>query len=200
MIIIIRSVLGSQAMAPRRYSAGPDRPVQVVSWSGGAPIRRVPIALARRFVQICLAVAAETLEGENLTPLQFAVLANLNDESDVDQISLAARLGVDRNSASVLVEQLEKRGLIDRRVNGADRRARLLRLTRIGNDLHERLRPAMRAGQRRILAPLAPNERERFLDQLVQIIKANESYARPGAARRKRGTATPAAEMSTENA
>jgi DNA-binding MarR family transcriptional regulator len=187
-------------MARRPGPVPADRPVQVVAWSGGAPIRRVPIALARRFIQICLAVAAETLEGENLTPLQFAVLANLNDEADVDQNSLAARLGVDRNSASVLAEQLEKRGLIDRRVNGADRRARLLRLTRIGNKLHERLRPAMRAGQRRILAPLAPNERERFLDQLVQIIKANESYARPGAARRKRGATISAAEMPSSNA
>src|SRR5258708_5536433 len=186
-------------MAPRRDPAAADRPVQVVSWSGGAPIRRVPIALARRFVQICLAIAAETLEGENLTPLQFAVLANLNDESDVDQNSLAARLGLDRNSASVLVDQLEKRCLIDRRINGADRRARLLRLTRVGDALHERLRPKMRASQRRILAPLAPNERERFLDQLVQIIKANESYARPGAARRKRSATISTAGMPSEN-
>src|ERR1700730_12293852 len=159
MIIMIRSILGSQAMAPRRYSAGPDRPVQVVSWSGGAPIRRVPIALARRFVQISLAVAAETLEGEDLTPLQFAVFANLNDEADVDQNSLAARLGVDRNSASVLAEQLEKRGLIDRRVNGADRRARLLRLTRIGNELHQRPRPAVRGWQAAARAPLAAKAR-----------------------------------------
>jgi MarR family transcriptional regulator, lower aerobic nicotinate degradation pathway regulator len=187
-------------MAPRRDPAAADRPVRVVSWSGGAPIRRVPIALARRFAQICVAVAAETLEGENLTPLQFAVLANLDDKSDVDQNSLAARLGVDRNSASVLVEQLEKRGLIDRRINGADRRARLLRLTAIGNELHERLRPPMRASQRRILAALPPAERERFLDQLVQIIKANESYARPGAARRKRGATTSTVEMSSSNA
>jgi DNA-binding MarR family transcriptional regulator len=183
-------------MTRRRDPASEDRPVQVVTWSGGVPIRRVPIALARRFVQICLAVAAETLEGDDLTPLQFAVLANLNDESNVDQNSLAARLGVDRNTASVLVEQLVKRGLIDRRVNGADRRARLLRLTPLGNELHERLRPAMRAGQRRILAPLVPDERERFLDQLIQIIKANESYARPGAARRKRGAMTSTVETS----
>jgi DNA-binding MarR family transcriptional regulator len=187
-------------MAPRRDRGDSDRPVQVVSWSGGAPIRRVPVALARRFVQICLAVAAETLEGEDLTPLQFAVLANLNDESDVDQNSLAGRLGVDRNSASVLVEHLVNRGLIDRRINDADRRARLLRLTPAGDELHKRLRPAMRASQRRILASLAPAEREGFLDQLVRIIKANESYARPGAARRKRGTANATAETASSNA
>jgi DNA-binding MarR family transcriptional regulator len=144
------------------------------------------------------------LESEDLTPLQFAVLANLNDELDVDQNALLARLGVDRNTASTLVEQLERRGLIDRRVNGADRRARLLRLTPIGHELHERLRPAMRASQRRILAPLPSAERERFLDQLVLIIKAYESYARPGAGRRKRGATAPRSkpdvEMSSRNA
>jgi DNA-binding MarR family transcriptional regulator len=187
-------------MALRPDSDAADRPVQVISWSGGAPIRRVPVALARRFAQICLAFAAETLEGEDLTPLQFAVLANLNDAADVDQNNLAARIGVDRNTASVLVEQLENRGLIDRRINGADRRARLLRLTGIGNELHERLRPEMRASQRRILAALPPTERERFLDSLVQIIKANESYARPGAARRKRGATTSIAETSSSDA
>jgi DNA-binding MarR family transcriptional regulator len=191
-------------MAARRYPTDADHPVQVVSWNGGAPIRRVPAALARRFAQICVAVVAEALEGEDLTPLQFAVLANLGDNSDVDQNGLAVRLGVDRNTASILVEQLERRGLVDRRVNGADRRARLLRLTPGGHRLHERLRPAMRAGQRRILAPLAPEERERFLDQLVLIIKTNETYARPGAGRRKRSapasSARQGAEMSSGDA
>src|ERR1700730_14490675 len=111
-------------MARRPDRNCPDNSVQVVSWSGGAPIRRVPAALARRFAQICVAMVAETLEGEDLTPMQFAVLANLNDESDVDQNALATRIGIDRNTTSLLVEQLEKLGLIDRRVNGADRRAR----------------------------------------------------------------------------
>jgi MarR family transcriptional regulator, lower aerobic nicotinate degradation pathway regulator len=116
------------------------------------------------------------------------VLAILNDEPDIDQSGLAARIGVDRNTSSVLVAQLEKRALIERRVNGADRRAWLLRLTKQGDELHERVRPAMRADQRRLLDALAPAERERFLDQLVRIIKANESYARPGAGRRKKSS------------
>jgi hypothetical protein len=44
----------------------------------------------------------------------------------------------------------------------------------------------MRASQRRILDVLAPDERDRFLDQMIRIIKANEAYARPGVGRRKR--------------
>jgi DNA-binding MarR family transcriptional regulator len=174
---------------PRRKTNIGDRPIQVVVWAGGVPIRRVPVALARRFAQICTAVVAETLDGEELTPLEYAVLAILNDDPDIDQSGLAARIGVDRNTSSILVAQLEKRALIERRVNGADRRAWLLRLAKRGEELHERIRPAMRADQRRILEALAPGEREQFLDQLVRIIKANESYARPGAGRRKKSSA-----------
>src|SRR5260370_41164151 len=110
-------------MAPRP-SSDPDRPVPVITWAGGAPIRRAPVALARRFLQICTAVVAETLREEDLTPLQFAVLANLGGP-DVDQIGLAARIGVDRNTVGVLVDQLESRGLIKRRVDGPPLRARL---------------------------------------------------------------------------
>jgi DNA-binding MarR family transcriptional regulator len=170
----------------RRSSRDIDRPIQVVTWAGGAPIRRAPASLARRFVQICTAVVAESLVGEDLTPLQYAVLANLNEEPDVDQSAIGARIGVDRNTASVLIDELEKRGLVKRSVNGADRRARLVRLTPRGDELHERLRPSLRAGQRRILSVLPSAEREPFLDRLVQIVKANEAYARPGAGRRKR--------------
>jgi hypothetical protein len=76
-------------------------------------------------------------------------------------------------------------GLVERRVNGQDRRARMLRLTARGAKLHQRLLPGARSRQNRMLAPLTAAEREVFLDQLVRIINTNEIYARPGAGRRK---------------
>jgi len=170
----------------RRSVPDTDRPIQVITWTKGVSVRRVPVALARRFVQICTAVVAETLEGEDLTPLQYAVLAYVNDEPDMDQAGIAARIGIDRNTTGVLLEQLERRGLVVRNVSGTDRRAKLVKLTKQGTDLHERVRPAMRSNQRAILSVLPPQEREKFLDQLVSIIEANEVYARPGAGRRKR--------------
>src|SRR5437016_2428457 len=93
------------------------------------PVRRVLMAMARRLLQICTTATAEALAGEDLTPLQYAVIAYVHGEPDLDQSGLAARLGIDRNNASLLVEQLEAKRLLSRRVNGADRRARLLRLT-----------------------------------------------------------------------
>jgi len=171
----------------RRADDGKPQRARVITWAGGAPIRRVPVSLARRFAQICTAVIADSLADEDLVPLHYAILANLNDDPDVDQIGIASRLGIDRNTAGVLVQELEKRGLVRRRTNGADRRARLVSLTPKGDELRERLRPVLAAGQRQILSVLSLAEREGFLDCLVRVIKANENYARPGAGRLKRG-------------
>src|SRR5262249_39206031 len=152
----------------------------------GVPIRRTPAALARRFAQICLAVVAESLVGEDVTPLQYAALAHLNDEPDIDQNGLAARLGVEQSHGSLLVEQLVVAGFLERRGNGEDRRAPVVRLTANGAERYRRLDPAARSRQNRMLSPLTSAEREVFLDQLVRIVVANEVYARPGAGRRTR--------------
>jgi len=149
------------------------------------PVQPTPSALARRFHQICATVVAQALAGEDLTPLQYAVLAYLYVQPDIDQNGLAARLGVDRASTSQLVDHLEKAGFVDRRVNGNDRRARLLRLTQRGTRLRERLLPVGRAAEVRILAPLKTSEREVLVALLARVVAANEAYARPGAGRRK---------------
>jgi DNA-binding MarR family transcriptional regulator len=160
---------------------------RIVTWAGGSPIHRAPLALARRFMQICTSVIAEALAGQDLTPLEYALLQNLNDDPDVDQIGIAGRLGIDRNSTGILIQRMEQRGLVRRQTNGADRRARLVHLTPKGYQLRERARPLIVAHQQRILSVLPAADRERFLDQLVLVIKANEAYARPGAGRRRRG-------------
>src|SRR4051812_25159635 len=44
----------------------------------GPPIRRIPLALARRFFQICTSACAEAVTEADLTPLEFAVMAYVN--------------------------------------------------------------------------------------------------------------------------
>jgi DNA-binding MarR family transcriptional regulator len=173
---------GSHENRPR-----PNQPTSVIL-NSGVPIRRSPPALARRFAQICLAVVADSLAGEDLTPLQYGALAYLNSEPDIDQNGLAARLGIEQSHSSLLVEQLARLRLVERRVNGADRRARQIRLTAKGVKLYRRLQPAARFRQDRMLMPLTVAERELLLEFLVRIVKANEAYARPGAGRRRRGS------------
>lgn len=158
------------------------------------PVHRVPMALARRFFQICTTAAADALEGHDLTPLEWGVLRYLNRSSgelDIDQAGLAARIGLDRNTMSLLVERLAKKGLLERRIDGDDRRSRLLRLTARGEKLHAKVVPKTSASQRRILEVLKPAEREQLLELLIRVIEGNRALARPGTGRRKRDSVNP---------
>jgi DNA-binding MarR family transcriptional regulator len=146
---------------------------------------RVPAHLARRFHQICLGVTAEILDREGLTPLLYSVVADLQEQPGSVQRELANRLGIDPVSAGQMIDFLEAKGLVDRRVHPSDRRARVLRLTRRGAELRRRLRPSLLAAQERLLAPLSPAERTALLSMLSRVIAANHSYARPGSGRRK---------------
>ena len=150
------------------------------------PIRLAPMPLARRFLQICTTAMAQSLEGTDLTPLQYGVLVYVWGEPDLDQIGLAARVGLDRTNASLLVDQLEARGLIARRVSETDRRVRLLRTTAQGDRFLHRVVPEVRRGQDRLLEALAPAEREPFLEMMVRVIDENEGLARPGTGRKRR--------------
>lgn len=162
-----------------------DRSRDLVVLNNRMPIKRIATPLARRFFQICTAALADMTAEADLTPLQYAALSYLFDEPDIDQNGLAARLGVDRTSAGQLIDQMEGKGLVERRINGADRRARLLRLSTRGSKLRERLRPKAHRVQARLLRTLTATEREILLELLVRVIEANEGYARPGAGRRK---------------
>jgi DNA-binding MarR family transcriptional regulator len=159
-------------------------------WAKTAPApntitpHRVPFPLARRFHQICATVVAETYAGEELRPLDYAALACLDDFPGIDQRRLAHLMGVDRTNAGQIVEQLETRRLLERRINGDDRRARELQLTPAGKKLRRGLQPKLLAAQARMLAPLSTKERETLIDLLVRVIEANEAHARPGAGRR----------------
>jgi DNA-binding MarR family transcriptional regulator len=186
-------------MAPRRPSdphpLRPDRPRPAgikTFMVGGVRLRRTPVALARRFFQIVTDAASEALSQE-VKPQHLAALVALSKETGepgIDQNGLAARLGLERARVSQLVDEMEGLGLIDRRVNGADRRARLLRLTPQGEQLRARIHPRGLAAQARILAVLPPADRELLLDLLTRVIQLNAAPARasgpPSTPERKR--------------
>lgn len=79
------------------------------------------------------------LEPYGLTQAQFVILAGLawaNKSVDaITQSQLAQRAGTDVMMTSQIVRLLEERGLIERRTNPADARARWLRATDAGIEL-----------------------------------------------------------------
>ncbi len=164
-------------------------PLPVVpSASGAPPLPRRASPLARRFQQVCAAMIGEALAGEELVQLEYGSLICIDIDPGLDQRRLAEAMGIDPSNASLIVDRLHSMGLIERRINGADRRARELYLTPKGKKLWRRITPRTSAANERVLAPLAPAERELFLDLLIRVIEGNRVHARPGAGRRKRGS------------
>lgn len=111
-------------------------------------------------------------------------MVRIHDTPGLDQNSLAEWLALDRTTISTLVFRLEQQHLIGRAVNGADRRARVLRLTPAGQALHDRVRPKTEIAQRRILSALTTAEQRSFVEMCVRVIDANHAYVGPGAGRR----------------
>ena len=162
--------------------------------SARAPWHGIPAAAARRFHQICAAQVATVVGEHGLTALQYGALFHLSTiaaNTGLEQIVLAARLNVDRNTASVVVEQLVKLGLATRQVNGADRRSRLLNLTAKGEKLYDWLSPAVDRVNAVVLAPLRPRERKQFMTLLVSVIEGNLLHQETPPRRRRRKFPTP---------
>ena len=95
----------------------------------------------------------------------------------VRQKELAIALGIEGPSLVRLLDGLERRGLIERREDGTDRRARGIHLTATGRALQRRVAKVSGAVQRRVLAEVAPADLaacdrafaliERALDEVV---------------------------------
>ena len=109
---------------------------------------------------------ADAIAGEGVVQLEYGSLIALEIEPGIDQRRLADAMGIDPSNASLVVERLHSMGLIERRINGVDRRARELYLTPKGKALWRRLRVKGKIANAKVLAPLAPHERELFLDLL----------------------------------
>src|SRR3954467_492675 len=110
-------------------------PSSASSRTAKTPWHAIPTAIARRFHQVCVAKTSELVSPAGLTPLQYGAMLHLSKTTGrpgIEQNSLAERINIARNTASLLVEQLVKKGLLERQVNGSDRRSRLLSLTTKG--------------------------------------------------------------------
>ena len=149
------------------------------------PAYRAPTHLARRFFQVCQSIGHAAIEPFGFEMRHSGVLVVLMREPGIDQARLAAALGRDASTTGQLVDHLVKLGLVERQPSPANRRAHALNLTEAGTILfRDRVAPAMREVQAKIVAALSPAEARTFLDLLSRVIEANEVHARPGAGRR----------------
>ncbi|MEJ6393580.1 MarR family winged helix-turn-helix transcriptional regulator [Gymnodinialimonas sp. 2305UL16-5] len=143
-------------------------------------IYAMPGHLIRRLQQISVSVFTERMRdlGQTLTSPQFATLAALEAKPGIDQATLAGMIAHDRATIGGVVERLEGKGLVERRQNPADRRAKVLSLTTNGARLLAELRPVVTQLQADILPGLTQEERHEFVRLAAKVALAGNDFAR----------------------
>ncbi len=110
-----------------------------------------------------------TLAPFDLHPREFAVLRAVGLQEGQSQQALGDSLRIPRSRMVGIVDELERRGLLERQPHATDRRVRQLHLTDEGRDLLQQALAQAVAFEKEISAPLSREEREQLLDLLDRI-------------------------------
>jgi DNA-binding MarR family transcriptional regulator len=144
---------------------------------------RVPLAarpgfLIRRLNQIHYAIFVEECKDFNLTPVQYGMLTAVAATPGLDQKALGLVVGLDRTNTADVLKRLEERGLVERRQDPADGRAKNAFLTAEGKRITKLMYSSMLTAQERLMAPLPQGDREKLVDLLRVLVDGNNEYGR----------------------
>src|SRR3954454_10080527 len=102
----------------------------------------------------------ELLEPHGFHPREFGLMTVVAKRPGITQQDLAALARVDPSTMVALLDDLEKRGLAERRVDPDDRRRRAVHLTDEGRKQMQVLQREARKAANSFLEPLDDEERE----------------------------------------
>lgn len=139
---------------------------------------QLPGHAIRRLHQISTGIFHQEVNELGVTPLQYSVLQTVSEQPDIDQRTLAYFVALDASTTAGVVDRLEARGALVRKVSPNDKRMRLLSLTPDGEALLQQVIPAMLRAQALILAPLTARQREDFMHLLDKLVTKNNAYSR----------------------
>jgi DNA-binding MarR family transcriptional regulator len=112
------------------------------------------------------------LETLGLTTRMWGALNVLDGEGAITQHALCKGTGMDPSSMVATIDDLEQKGLVERRPHPGDRRAHALHVTDAGRDTLTRGRRLARQTQDELLAPLDLAEREQLHELLLRLAVA----------------------------
>jgi MarR family transcriptional regulator, lower aerobic nicotinate degradation pathway regulator len=138
----------------------------------------MPGHLVRRAHQISVAIFMEECAAHNVTPVQYACLSAIARQPGVDATRLASAVAFDRSTLGNVLERLEAKGWVRRDPSPDDRRVKLLAATEAGERLLDAIEPGVLAAQKRMLKPLAPNDRKIFMRLLAEMVAGNNETSR----------------------
>ena len=129
-------------------------------------------AMVMRLGRRLIAMEEPILARHEITMWAYIVLSGLRERPTRTQAALAAAINADKTRLIPVLDDLQRRGLIEREPDPADRRVRLLSLTPAGRGLQRAVRADIRAAEEALLADLTEAERAGFLTALEALSRA----------------------------
>ena len=99
----------------------------------------------------------------------YHVLASLADDGEGAQATLADRIGLDRSDLVTLLDELEDLKYVERRVDPADRRRKIVAITPAGEKQLIAMDQLIVAAEAELLEPLSASERKTLLGLLHRL-------------------------------
>ena len=113
--------------------------------------------------------------GLDMSTPQFKALILIYEEEGVRMRELARRLGGSFSNATVLVDRLVDRGLVERMADSQDRRVVLVRVTKNGQHLVEELVTSWRSLSPSLLKALDADDLTKVSEALRLLVRAAQS-------------------------
>ncbi len=142
---------------PRRR---PSRPAYALDAQVGFVLRKVSQRHTGLFAGLI---------GEDITPMQWAVMAKLAERGPLSQNLLGRETAMDAATVKGVVGRLTKRGILSSAADPDDQRLLIVSLSSTGQALVQRLVPKARAITEATLAPLEATERQQLLSLLAKL-------------------------------
>jgi len=145
-------------------SDGPGSPFlhEALMRNTGFLISRMGMVAQKRF--------SERIAAVGLTPRGWGALSVLDKEGVITQHALCKCMGMDPSSMVATIDELEDKGLVERRRNPKDRRAHALHVTAGGRKALSDGRKLARGAQDDLLAPLDRAERAQLHELLLRLV------------------------------
>lgn len=116
------------------------------------------------------AMQDELLSPVGISGRELGVLLLLDGREPESQQQAASRLGVDRTTMVALLDELERKGLVVRRADAADRRRNVVELTDHGRATLREATLASDEAERRLLAALDEDEATQLRKLLMRVL------------------------------
>jgi DNA-binding MarR family transcriptional regulator len=117
---------------------------------------------------------AGRIESQGLTMRMWGALNVLDAEGEITQHALCKGIGIDPSSMVATIDELEAKGLVERRRNPNDRRAHALHVTAEGREALARGRELAGQAEDDLLAPLHADERAQLHALLLRLAQAQQ--------------------------